>query len=149
MLSVVCACRGATVTASDLNPRAIENTLINASYHAIKINVLQSDVFNNIPLQAFDCIIINPPYYARNPNNNEELAWYCGENFEYFQKLFNGLSSYIHETSLVIMVLTLGCELDKIFEIAKRKGFLFELLEERNVLFDGKDFLYRINKISN
>jgi hypothetical protein len=47
------------------------------------------------------------------------------------------------------MVLTLGCELDKIFEIAKRKGFLFELLEERNVLFDGKDFLYRINKISN
>ena len=42
------------------------------------------------------------------------------------------------------MVLTLGCERDKIFEIAKRHLFVFELIGEKNVLFDRKDFLYRI-----
>jgi hypothetical protein len=45
-------------------------------------------------------------------------------------------------------VLTLGCELDKIVEIAKNHRFQFDLLQEKNVLFDGKDFLFQIRSIN-
>jgi hypothetical protein len=43
-------------------------------------------------------------------------------------------------------VLTLGSELEKIFNVGKKEGFQFNLLKERAVLFDGKDFLYQIKK---
>jgi release factor glutamine methyltransferase len=149
LISILCARRGAHVTASDINPTAVENAKLNAENNNVSLTLLKSDVFDQIEQQVFDWIIINPPYYAKAIKSNDELAWHCGENFEYFQKLFGSLSHFIHPDSNVVMVLTLGSGLDKIFEIARRNGFQFELLEERNVLFDGKDFLYRIKKISN
>lgn len=148
LISIQCARRGAYVTASDINPLAIENAKLNAADNNVSLTLLKSDVFDQIEQQVFDWIIINPPYYARPVKSDDELAWHCGENFEYFQKLFGSLSRFIHSDSNVIMVLTLGVELEKIFEIARKNGFQFELLKERNVLFDGKDFLYCIKRIS-
>lgn len=149
LISILCARRGATVTATDINPTAVENSKLNVANNKVSVTLLKSDVFDQIEKQAFDWIVINPPYYARVIKNNDELAWHCGENFEYFQKFFWSLSQFIHSNSNVVMVLTLGCELEQIFEIARKNGFQFELLEERNVLFDAKDFLYQIKRILN
>ncbi|MFM9840630.1 MAG: methyltransferase [Cyclobacteriaceae bacterium] len=144
LISIISAKEGAIVTASDISEQAIENVTANAKLNQLSITITLSDVFDLIEQKQFDWIIINPPYYARTPKNEAEHAWHCGENFEYFHKLFRSLTNYIHPTSQVIMVLTQGCELEKIFEVAVQYGFQFELLMERNVLFDGKDFLYRI-----
>ncbi len=146
LISIASAKAGATVTACDLSKKAVENCQINAKVNQVEIKVIHSDLFSSIQKQSFDWIIINPPYYAQPVKKEEELAWHCGENFEYFQKLFRSLTNYIESTSQVIMVLTLGCELERIFEVAAQYGFQFELLVERNVLFDGKDFIYRIKK---
>jgi len=142
-LSVAAARAGATVTASDLSSMAVRNTKLNATLNKVSIKVVHSDLFVNIS-GTFDVIAINPPYYARNPENERELAWHCGENFEYFYKLFGQLCEYMHQDTTVLMVLTLGCDLEKIFLIAKENGFEFELLKEKRVLFDERDFLYRI-----
>jgi release factor glutamine methyltransferase len=147
-LSVSAAKAGAQVTASDISRTAIRNTKINASKNNVEINIVESDLFDKISPKKFDWVMINPPYYAGAPNNEEELAWYCGKNFEYFQKLFKQLNNYIHEESMVIMVLTLGCDLDRIFSIARTFGFELEFLEEKSVLFDEKDFLYRIRIVN-
>jgi release factor glutamine methyltransferase len=144
LISVVAAKAGATVTASDLNQKAIENTILNAQRNQVLINTVHSDLFDNVEKRTFDWIIINPPYYQGAPKNEEELAWYCGENFDYFQKLFYSLGSYMDNVTQVIMVLTLGSELERIFAIGNKAGYQFELIGERAVLFDGKDFLYRI-----
>ncbi len=147
LISIISAKEGALVTASDLSTRAIENATANAKLHHLPITVIHSDVFDSIAQKQFDWIIINPPYYARHPKNEEELAWHCGRDFEYFKKLFGSLNNYMNATSRVIMVLTLGCELEKIFNIASENGFQFDLVMGKSVLFDGKDFLYRIKKI--
>jgi release factor glutamine methyltransferase len=147
LLSIIAARNGARVTSTDLSQRAIENVTFNAKQNQVSISIIHSDLFDRIELKSFDWIVINPPYYARRVKTEEELAWHCGEEFDYFKKLFSTLRNYIHPTTQVIMVLTLGCELDKIFEIAKNHQFQFELLEEKNVLFDGKDFLYQIRSI--
>lgn len=146
LISIISAKRGASVIASDISERALKNATINASANQISIATVHSDVFGNITEKIFDYIIINPPYYARAPQNEEEFAWHCGENFEYFHKLFKFLGNYMNSTTQVIMVLTLGSELEKIFNVGKKEGFQFNLLKERAVLFDGKDFLYQIKK---
>ncbi len=147
LISIISAKHGAFVSASDVSPTALKNATFNVNSNQVSVDIIQSDVFDNLNGKTFDWIIINPPYYTKSPANESELAWHCGENFEYFQKLFKNLGQHIRTETNTIMVLTLGCELKKIFDIARSNGFQFELIEEKNVLFDGKDFLYRITRI--
>jgi release factor glutamine methyltransferase len=147
LISIISAKQGAIVTASDLSEAALKNAIINTKFNEVSVETIQSDVFDNLNKKIFDWIIINPPYYAKSPANESELAWHCGEDFEYFETLFKNLHDHIHSESNVIMVLTLGCDLKNIFLIASNYGFEFELINERNVLFDGKDFLYRIKQL--
>jgi release factor glutamine methyltransferase len=144
LISLVSARKGATVWASDINAKAIENAKINATQNRSEITFVQSNLFETIASQHFDWIIINPPYYARKISALDELAWHCGENFEYFHQLFQTLNNYMHEKTQVIMVLTAGCDLSAIFSIARLNSFRFELVDEKKVFFDGKDFLYRL-----
>jgi release factor glutamine methyltransferase len=143
LISLVASRAGAMVTASDLNPAAVVNARENANENRAIIHIVHSDLFENIS-GAFDYIVINPPYYARDARSNAELAWNCGKDFEYFKKLFSDLAEHVHGNSSVIMVLTKGCDLTAIFRIADESGFSFELIKEKNVLFDEKDYLFSI-----
>ncbi|MBT1698979.1 methyltransferase [Fulvivirgaceae bacterium PWU4] len=147
LISVTAARAGAQVTASDLSMKALENTRRNAAQNNVAMKVVYSDLFDKIG-RTFDWIIINPPYYAQQPNSDSDLAWYCGENFEYFSKLFGTLKEHIHQGTEVVMVLTKGCDLQRIFSLADEKGFAFNLIREKKVMFDEKDFLYRIMPLS-
>ncbi|HEY4653665.1 MAG TPA: methyltransferase [Cyclobacteriaceae bacterium] len=146
LLSIAAARAGARVTASDLNAEAIRNTKQNAVRNHVSIEIVHSDLFATIPSTAFDWIVINPPYYARTPRNDEDLAWYCGENFEYFERLFRQLGSYMHEDTFVVMVLTLGCDVQKILSMTKENNFRYEVLKEKPSFFDERDFLFRLRK---
>jgi len=147
LISIICAQMGAIVTASDVSQQAIANTSTNVMSNQVSVEIINSDIFDNLQQRAFDWITINPPYYAKSPKTESELAWNCGENFEYFQKLFQNLGSHMHTDTNTIMVLTLGSDLENIMSIGQRNGFQFELTMERKVLFDGKDFLFRIKKV--
>ena len=148
LISVIAAKSGAHVVASDLSLLAVENTKHNASQNRVSINIIHSDLFDGIEKMTFDWIIVNPPYYARSAKNEEEMAWNCGTNFEYFQKLFSTLNTHMHESTSVIMVLTKGSEIGKIAAIATRNSFTLELIKEKKVFFDGQDFLFRIKRVS-
>jgi len=143
LISIVSAKAGAQVTSTDLSSIALTNTKENAILNGVKLVTIHSDLFDNIN-GIFDLIVVNPPYYAKDATNEPMLAWYCGKNFEYFQKFFKQLNNHINPTSQIIMVLTKGSDLSAIFKIAAKSGFSFELIQEKNVLFDEKDYLYRI-----
>ena len=144
LISVRAAKAQAKATAIDISKIAIENTTLNAKSNDVEVDIVHTDLFDNLEKHSFDWIIINPPYYARDPKNERDLAWYCGENFEYFKKLFKGLRGVAHPRSHIIMVLTKDCDLHKIFSLGKEEGFVFELLEEKDAFFDEKDFLFQI-----
>jgi release factor glutamine methyltransferase len=144
LISVWAAKQKAKVSGSDLNPVAVRVSKENAQRNGVNIVVFQSHLFHGIPSTKFDWIVINPPYYARKANNDEELAWNCGENFEYFVQLFFELPNYIHADSKVIMVLTEGCDILTIQRIAKDAKFMFDLSVEQEVLFDKHDFIFEI-----
>jgi release factor glutamine methyltransferase len=146
LISVAAAKAGAIVTASDLSKTAVANTKLNAKKNEVEIHICHSDLFDQIQGQ-FDLIVINPPYYAKDRTDEAALAWNCGRNFEYFEKLFKQLSPHIHSTSHIIMVLTKGCDVGSIFSIGKSFGFRFDLVKEKKVLFDEKDYLFKINRV--
>lgn len=147
LISIVAAKRGAQVTAVDINPRAIQNAAENLNLNGVTAELLQSDLFDQLQPRHFDWIVINPPYYPKNPTDDAAYAWYCGEHFEYFEKLFSSLGRFIHADTSVLMVLTKGCDLERIFSIAATYGYACELRAEKSVLFDEKDYLFGISPL--
>ncbi|MEP7129275.1 MAG: methyltransferase, partial [Chitinophagales bacterium] len=123
LLSFVAEQHGAKVTASDLGTKAIENLLLNKSLLHSNVEVVHSDLFDNFPPGAFDFIAINPPYYPKQPGSDAALAWYCGEHFEYFEKLFSGLAPFMHTATKTLMVLSEDCDLVRIENIANAHKF--------------------------
>jgi release factor glutamine methyltransferase len=124
LIAMYAARKGAIVTASDINSVAVDNLLRNSVANNIKLHIIHSDLFQNIPPAKFDVIAINPPYYKKQPATEKEFAWYCGEKGEYFRDLFASLHQYIHQHSEVIMVLSEVCVLELVERYAEANCFL-------------------------
>lgn len=127
LISISLAKRGAQVTASDINPIAIQAIQESMAINDVSITLYESDLFSKIPVSTYDFIIINPPYFNKTPKDNWDLAFYCGENFDFFRKLFIQLPDYIRSTSKIIMILNEYCDLPNIKEIARDAGFIMQL----------------------
>jgi release factor glutamine methyltransferase len=146
LLSIYAARKGAAVVATDISPAATECVRSNALENRVEIQVIHSDLFDRIPRQAFDLILINPPYYKRNPSSVYDYAWYCGENGEYFQKLFSGLSGYIRRESHVLMVLCDGCDLQMIRALAKENSFHLQCVHTSRTMIE-KNYIFKIRQL--
>jgi release factor glutamine methyltransferase len=144
LLSIFAAKKGAHVTATDLNGTAIKTLTKNAATNKVKLNIVHSDLFEKIRKQGFDIIVINPPYYKKKPANESELAWYCGENGEYFESLFNGLRKYMHQQSQVLMVLCDGCDLEMIHGMASKHNFNMSCVYTRKNILEN-NYIFKIH----
>lgn len=145
LIATQAAKKGALVTATDINPIAIQYLLSNSVQNNVSLEIIRSDLFAAIPKRPFDIIAINPPYYKKQPVTLQDHAWYCGENGEYFSGLFSQLADYMHKNSEVLMVLCDGCDIKMIETFAARNGFKLQLiLTKQNML--EKNFIYKIEK---
>jgi release factor glutamine methyltransferase len=145
-LSLLALSKGARVTAVDLNPGAVEVTLKNIRRNLgerVAADVYRSDVFSEVPVRKFDVIVVNPPYYFKDPVNMETLAWHCGANGEYFHKLFSRLHDYAASTSLVLMCLHENCEVEKIGRIAGTYQVELSLEAAEKIKWE-KNYIFRL-----
>ena len=143
IISLFAASKGAKVTASDINQTAIRILKEAAINNEISINVVYSDLLESLQNQQFDYIIINPPYYPKAPQNDKERAWFCGENFEYFEKLFLQLPHHLSPNTW--MILSEDCEIDHIKQLAIKNGLFFKLILEKSVIRE-KNYIFQIEK---
>lgn len=148
MISVYCAKKGANVSASDISLSAIDNIKTNASLNNCSINVFHSDLFDSIPEQQFDFIIINPPYFPKNPVNEFEYAWFCGSDFQYFKKLFEQIKEYLYPHTIALMVLSEDCEI-KIIESIAIKNKIEMKLKETKKIWGEENFIFQLHTIKN
>jgi release factor glutamine methyltransferase len=118
LISIYAAKSGASVTASDISKAAIECIKINSNNNNVLLDAIQSDLFERLSDRIFDLIIINPPYFPSSPKNESDYAWFCGEDFEYFRKLFCQLDRFKNTHVEIIMILSEDCAISKIREIA-------------------------------
>lgn len=145
IISLVAAKKGALVTATDINEIALEFLNKNAANNALQINILKSDLFTNLKNQTFDCIIINPPYYPKNAKNIKEQAWFCGENFEYFENLFVQLPNFMEENTSCYMILSEDCDIENIHEIGHKNKLNFHLVLQKKSSFE-RNYIFKIGK---
>ena len=145
LVSIFAAKKKAIVTATDINPVAIEFLKKNSLQNNVKLTIIESDLFQDIPKQHFDIIAINPPYYKKQPQSAKDYAWYCGENGEYFSDLFKELNNYIHKASQVLMVAFEGCDMKMIEDMAKQNGFQLNCIYSKQNLLE-RNFIFKIGK---
>jgi|SaaInl5LU_22_DNA_1037371.scaffolds.fasta_scaffold01781_8 release factor glutamine methyltransferase len=141
MISFFCAKQGAEVTASDINENALDGLRSNAERNQILITVVASNLFESINPNDFDMILINPPYYPRNPQNQKDEAFYCGVNFEYFHAFFTQIEEKLQDNVDLLMILSVDCDLSMIKKIGMDHGFDMKVVHattkrmERNYIF--------------
>ncbi len=141
ILAIFCAQKGACATALDINPLAVKTALLNASKNGVSLQVFESDLFDCLPRQCFDFVLINPPYYPRRARDLAEHAFFAGENLEYFEKLFVQLPQYIftmqepgnhtQKETRVWIILSEDCDFLKMQAISARNGFLLKPVYEK------------------
>lgn len=127
-LALVMALQEAMVDAVDLNPQAVKTALANATRNRLLVRVQRSDVFDGLSQERYDLIAVNPPFYPGPAKNEAALAWYCGAELEYFQKLFGQLSVHLKPDGCMLMVMTAEGPLQQIHHLAAQAGFRIRLL---------------------
>lgn len=134
VLSLVAARAGAVVTAIDVNPDAVHTAVGNAAANGLTVEVLQSDLFEGLPDRRFDLIVVNPPYFAKDPADDAERAWFAGADLGYFERFFAGLGEHMAERpqpGSALMVLSEGCDMKTISAAAARHQFRLTVVERR------------------
>ncbi|MGN6164352.1 MAG: methyltransferase [Flavisolibacter sp.] len=145
LISIYAAKNGARVTAIDIHSAAIQALKKNRFINDVQFAIVQSDLFRSLLPHAFDIIAINPPYYKKQPLSDADYAWYCGEEGEYFQRLFKDLMSYVHASSVVLMILCDGCDIQMIKKFASENSFKMNcVFRTKNWL--EENFIYQIER---
>lgn len=145
IISLFASKKGAQVTATDINKKALFYLEKNATKLNLELSILESDLFENLQDKTFNYILINPPYYPKKAKNTKEKAWFCGEHFEYFEKLFTELPPFINDHNFCYMILSEDCEIDKIKNIGTINGLKFELIIEK-IFFKERNFVFQLKK---
>jgi len=143
LISLTAAKAGAKVIASDISATAIEALRSNSLSNNLPIDIVKSDLFDAIPIQNFDFIVINPPYYPKNPRNEFESAWYCGERFEYYHRLFPQLKKNISVNTITLMILADGCDIETIKSIGNENGMQLALYAQKKVWWE-QQYIFKI-----
>jgi release factor glutamine methyltransferase len=139
------ACRvGAEVTATDVNPAAIDSMSQSKIYNNLDFTVISSDLFDNLFKQTFDFIFINPPYFRGDPQTDREKAFFCGHDFEYFKSLFSEIHCYISKDSSIFIILSDDCEIEKIKEISEISLLKWELVHQEMV-WGETNFIFKLS----
>lgn len=144
LISIYCNQNGARVSATDISKTAIRGIQENARMNNAQLIVIESDLFDKIDPTDYDIIIINPPYYPKAITSEMDIPWFCGEHFEYFEKLFRQLAGKT-EVLEALMILSEDCELNQIKSIAQKNSLrLVEIYSDR--MLGEWNFIYKVSE---
>lgn len=144
MISMFCSQKGAKVVASDISPIALQGIYENLKINNLSLSVVESDLFDKINPGDFDIIVINPPYFPYAVRTTKDLPWFCGANFEYFEKLFSQLKGKLDATE-ALMILSEDCDLVRIRSIAAKSQFNLVVIHSAKIMGE-QNYIYRISE---
>lgn len=150
VLSLVAARAGAVVTAIDVNADAVHTTIDNATANGLTIEVLQSDLFEELHDRRFDLVVVNPPYFAKDPVDDAERAWFAGADLGYFERFFAGLGDHMAQRPQAgsgLMVLSEGCDMLTISAAATRHHFGLSVVGRRRAWL-GMQVVWKIERLA-
>jgi len=135
--SVALALQGASVTAVDINQRAVKNTTQNAKRLGLgdKISAKKSDLFSALKGKKFDVIAFNPPYL---PNQGKADAALDGgtKGQELTHKFLDRLSFHLEEGGECFVVASSLNEFSGLPTNASKFGFSCKRVARKKLFFE-------------
>ena len=129
------------VTATDINPYALECAKKNAELNNIKnIQFIKSNLFANIS-KRYDIIIFNPPYLPQTKSETSDdiidCAWNGGKDGrETTDKFLDQTSLYLKETGQILILDSSKSKYKKTFDTLEKKGFTVKIVKRTSLFFE-------------
>jgi len=134
VVSIHCAKNGCLVTAVDVNPNAVEAARVNADMNYVPLDVIHSDVYDNVD-GTFDTIIFNLPYLPVEEEGLAEKAWAGGfDGMGPLPRLLSESSKYLDENGRIVVVVSSLMDQDHLNSLLSEYGV--DVLGEESQFFE-------------
>lgn len=98
-----------SVTLSDISTDALKVATQNSKELNLDVNIIESDLLNNIKKEEYDVIISNPPYISYNEeimdivkNNEPNIALFAdNEGLYYYEEILKSCKDYLNDEYLI------------------------------------------------
>jgi len=141
------ALRGATVTACDVNPRAVTLAAENARRNGARMDVVESNLFAALTGRRFDLICFNLPFYPGQARTRFDHAWFAGPDFETVREFAAGCREALAPGGAVVVIFSEDSGRDRIVSLFTAAGLA--PVEERSARkFFERFHLLRLHPVS-
>jgi release factor glutamine methyltransferase len=108
------------VVASDISSEAVESVKRNADLNSLEIDIIKSDLFNNIQESDFDLIIFNAPLIDQEPESSIERYSLCDPEGRIVGSFLREARNYIKKSGLIIFSLCSNSAYEVMDELTPR-----------------------------
>lgn len=131
IISLILAKNGNNVTAVDIDPKAVDATIENAMNNRLKLNAVQSDLFQHVRGQ-FDYILFNFPYLPERITE-ENRSWAAGEDIEVVRRFAHAAKNHLKPNGRLIFVISSLTNLENVIKIFSFHGHTCKILAEKKI----------------
>lgn len=134
VVAIHCARNLCSVTAGDVNPRAVELTRWNARRNGVHIDVVETDVYSGVR-GRFDTILFNLPYLPVDEEGLLAKAWSGGpDGLGPLPDLLSGSSEHLVEGGRVVVVVSSLMDQSALEDALS--GWVVRVLGEERLFFE-------------
>lgn len=129
---------GAWATAVDINPNAVACARTNALKNDLKVETLQSDLFEKVQ-GLYDIITFNPPYLPEKgtPSSWAERAWSGGaDGAEVVVRFLEDAWRFLAPGGRIYIILSSFGSIRTVLRTAKQR-YDVEMVEEKHMFFES------------
>ena len=123
IIGLAAARAGAQVTSSDINPAAVRCATENAAAAGFNIRCIESDLFDSLKADRFDVVAWNPPFFAKEPTNIAEAAFYAGEEHNVIRRFAREVRAHLMPGGLIYLIFSLDGGRNTLEKIFRDEGF--------------------------
>lgn len=138
LVALHAAKNGAIVTATDINPYAIECARRNAARNDLRMTVILTDLFEKV-VGNYDVIAFNPPYLPEETTSTSwiERSWTGGrEGSEVSVRFMDSAWKHLAPGGRIYLILSSLGGLTTVLKSSKER-YASELLEEKHMFFES------------
>jgi release factor glutamine methyltransferase len=139
ILGLVAARKGASVTAVDINAKAVECTRANAARNGLgaRVSAGESDLFDRVSAgKRFDRIIWSPPFYPVSPSGMAEYAWNAGPGYASIARFARSARTYLRPTGAILLLLSTEVDVPTILAFFQEERFEASVVAKKRLPFE-------------
>jgi len=120
--------------ATDINPDACRNALLNAQGRSLSIEVREGNMFEPVKGETFDSIFWNHPFnYSEQPVRDILLRAGFDHKYEGLEEYFRGGKEHLTHSGKLLLGTSDIARLDIIEEFARRYGYAMHIRSQKKV----------------